>query len=297
MRIGIDLGGSHIAVGIIGEEGKILIKKEMDIQEEWRTQDIKKILEDKMIEFINELLKQAGAPTCAISKIGIAVPGSVKEGKIKSLVNLHIENWELAEKMQSYFKIPVNIRNDGKCAGLAEKKWGSLQEYKDCVFMCLGTGIGGAIFYQGKLVEPICNEGAEFGHMIIEENGRECNCGNKGCFEKYASMKVFKQGVLKLLKLPEDYPAKELLKILAIEKNKPEIEEYIEAYIGKLYLGISNIVRILEPEVISIGGSFVYFEEILYERLIEKLEKNINHIRVPKVVLASLGNDAGMMGA
>ena len=95
--------------------------------------------------------------------------------------------------LNEYYGTKIVLKNDAKCASLAEKKFGALKDYKDSVFLCLGTGIGGATFYNGKLVEPKRAAGSEFGHMIIKKDGITCNCGNKGCFERYASIRAFKE--------------------------------------------------------------------------------------------------------
>lgn len=295
MQIGVDLGGSHVGVSIIGENGKIIAKKEEDMVMTKKEQTIE--IRDKMISLINGICKEVGAPICVIQKIGIACPGNVKDGIVRDIHNLSIKEWNLSKEIEEYYGVPVSIRNDAKCAGLAEKKYGSLQDYKDCVFMCLGTGIGVAAFLQGDLLIPDRNQGFEFGHMVIQKEGRECKCGNKGCFETYCSMKAFKIKIIEILKLKADISSEQILRTLMVSQGLPEIEEYINEYIDTLILGIGNITRILEPETISIGGSFVYFEKILYTRLIERVALHTYHFDVPKIVLATLGNDAGMIGA
>ena len=200
--------------------------------------------------------------------------------------------------LNDYYDVKVNIKNDAKCACLAEKKYGALQNYEDSVFMCLGTGIGGAVIYKGELLEPKKAAGSEFGHMIIAKDGIECKCGNKGCFEKYASMKAFKNNVISILNLDENISSKELLDIVLSKNNSDEtLNKYIDEYIDNLLLGISNISNIIEPEAICIGGGFVYFEKLLYTRLMEKINDNKYKFNVPEIVLAKLGNDAGIIGA
>lgn len=211
---------------------------------------------------------------------------------------MNINQIDLKKILNDYYDVKVNIKNDAKCACLAEKKYGVLQEFDDCVFICLGTGIGGAIVYNGKLVEPKMASGAEFGHMIIKKDGLECKCGNKGCFEKYASMKSFKNNVINILNLDKNISSKDLLDIVLSKSNSNNaLCDYIDEYIDNLILGISNIVNIIEPEAICLGGGFVYFEKILYTRLIENINNNKYKFNVPKIVLAKLGNDAGIIGA
>ena len=298
MQIGVDLGGSHVGVGIVNESGKIIIKKEQDLIILSNDIEEKKIfIRDTIISLINGALREIGAPICLIEKIGIASPGRIEKGIIKDIYNLGIKELDLAQMLQEYYGAEVKIKNDAKCAGIAEKEYGALKFYKDAVFLCLGTGIGGATFYNGKLLEPKRQAGSEYGHMIIQKDGIECNCGNKGCFEKYASIKAFKEGIKKLLNLNENINSKQLLEELTKNLDRKDVNEYIDNYIDRLLLGLSNIVNIIEPEVICLGGGFVYFEKILYTRLIEKMKSNKYKFNVPKVVLAQLGNDAGIIGA
>ena len=180
---------------------------------------------------------------------------------------------------------------------LQKKKYGVLKDVEDAVFLCLGTGIGGATFYDGKLVEPKRSEGSEYGHMIIQKDGIQCNCGNKGCFEKYASMKAFKEGIRKVLNLDEQVTSKEILQELKKEFKNESVNEYIDNYIDYLILGISNITNIIEPQTICLGGGFVYFEDILYQRLKEKMNLNKYKFNKPNIVLATLQNDAGIIGS
>lgn len=298
MQIGVDLGGSHIGVGIVNENGKIVIKKEQDLIILNNNVEEKKILiRDTIISLINGALREIGAPICLIEKIGIASPGKVENGIIKDIYNLNIKELDLGKMLTEYYGVEVKVKNDAKCAAIAEKQYGALKNQKDAVFLCLGTGIGGATFYNGKLVEPKRQAGSEYGHMIIQKDGIECNCGNKGCFEKYASIKAFKEGVKKLLNLDDNINSKELLEELSKNLDRKDINEYIDDYIDLLLLGLSNIVNIVEPEVICLGGGFVYFEKILYTRLMGKMKSNKYKFNAPRVVLAKLGNDAGIIGA
>lgn len=299
MQIGIDLGGSHIAVAIVSKKNTIIAKREKDIQNVKEIKDIKTYIVENIKKLISEVLKDVGAPTCVISKIGLAVPGKVKNRVIYNMYNLGIKEFELPIILEQYYNVNVSVRNDAKCAGLAEKKLGNLQSYDDAVFLCLGTGIGGATFINDKMLEYFKQGGSEYGHMIIQKNGIECKCGNKGCFEKYASMKTFKEGIIKLLKLEENTTSENILKIVSdkILKQNEEINNYIDKYIENLLIGLMNIINIIEPEAICIGGSFVYYEKILYTRLIEKINLEKYNCNIPKIVLAKLGNDAGIIGA
>lgn len=294
MRIGIDLGGSHIGIGVIDENGKIVIKRETDLDVE-KNSDIEEFIKTYLIDNIKSFIKNYN-----IKVIGVASPGTPNDGKITTLVNLGIQELDIKKLFQEICDIPVIIRNDAKCAGLAEKKYGSLKPYSDAAFICLGTGIGGAVFTNNRLLEPKRNPGYEIGHMIIEKNGKLCNCGKRGCFETYCSMKRLKNKLIDLLLLPKETSSKELLKTLKQQKQEESVKKAIDIYLDDLIIGISNIIDIFEPEAICLGGSFVYFEDVLYERLIEKYYAKryvFNKQSLPELKLAMLGNDAGIIGA
>ncbi len=291
MKIGIDLGGSHIAVGII-EKNKLQYKIEEDLNKESN-------LLEKMKELITKTLMENQGAKEDIEKIGIACPGTISNGNVIKAGNLELYHFPLVEELKKEFtNIEITLRNDGKCAAMAEKHYGSLKKAKDCIFMNIGTGIGGAVFLDGKLLEPKKYSGFEIGHMVIEKKGRQCTCGKKGCFETYGSIRVLKQEVKKELHIEKDITGKELLNIM-LEENE-NLDKVVQEYIRNLAIGIGNLIDIFEPEMISIGGSFSYYNELLLPRLITKLqEKNMtfNEEGLPVITTAELQNDAGILGA
>lgn len=290
MKIGIDLGGSHIAVGVLTEEGKIIAKQEenLDILDQ---ENIKELIRDKIMSLISCVLKQAQIPIFIIEEIGIGVPGIVKENVIKKCEKYGIYNWNLEKEIKDYYQIPVKIQNDALCATKAEYKYGNLKDTKKAVFLCLGTGIGGATILDNKIFP------SEYGHMVIKFDGKECHCKKKGCFETYGSMKAFKEGMIEVLKLDKNMTSEELLDILRKQSDNDELKNYIDKYIDMLLIGISNIVNIINPDKICIGGSFSYFEDILYRRLLEKSATIKCQFEMPEIVLAKLQNTAGIIGA
>lgn len=296
MKIGIDIGGSHVAVGLISYNGAIIAKSEANISNNLQQNNFEDTLINTIIQQINKVLEEGKTDITKIDLIGIAVPGMVSKTSIVKAENLHIKDLEIANEINKYFNVPIKLRNDAKCAALAEKEYGSLKKAKDAIFLSLGTGIGGAVFLNENLLVPKKYEGFEMGHMVIKINGIQCNCGRKGCFEKYASMRVLKEKVAK--KIGKENITGEELKIL-LEDNNNSINEIIEEYIDNLSIGIGNLINIFEPEIISIGGSFAYYEKTLLNKLIQRLEKEelFNKNNIPKIVIAKLKNDAGMIGA
>ena len=298
MKIGIDLGGSHIAIGVVDNKGKILEKVEKRITKAEKN-TIKKVIEDYIIEKTANFLKQY-----KITEMGIAIPGTVKNETVVKSVNLGLKNYEIVKNLQGKIQLPIKIRNDAKCAALAENTYGALKSYNRSIFLTLGTGIGGAVIIHNELLDTGELPGCEFGHMLIEKNGNLCKCGKRGCWETYASMKAFKDNLREILDLDERTSGKELLDMLRkMDKNNPkymQTNKLIEQYIEYLSIGISNLINIFEPEAIGIGGSFVFYEEIFLEKLKTKLLKDnllFNERKEIIVQTAILDNDAGMIGA
>ena len=298
MNIGIDLGGSHIAIGVVNNKGLIQEKTEKRILAKEK-QNIKNTIEEYVIKNVKEFMKRYD-----ISKIGIAIPGTVNENTIIKSVNLNIENYNIVTALQKSIKIPISIRNDAKCAAIAENKYGCLKKYDRSLFLTLGTGIGGAVIINNQLLNTGDFPGCEFGHMIIEKNGRQCKCGKKGCFERYASMKILKDSIRSELDLDEKTRGQEIFDIIrnnnSENPNYERIEKTVNEFIENLAIGISNLVNVFEPEAIGIGGSFVYFEEVLLNRLKTRiLEENLlfNERNTINIETAILGNESGIIGA
>ena len=298
MKIGIDLGGSHIAVGVVDKDGKILDKREKRLRG-IEKKAIKKTIENEIITNVKEYSK-----LYKISDIGIAVPGTVSKETVIKSVNLGLKNYKIIENIQKEINWTIKIRNDAKCAALAEHKYGALKKYNRVLFLTLGTGIGGAVIIDGKLLNTGELPGCEIGHMVIKQNGILCNCGRKGCFEKYASMKAFKDNLRNQLGYDENTSGKQLMAILKEnKKGNPDyekIEKIRKQYIKDLSTGISNLINIFEPEAIGIGGSFVYFSEVLLKDLKREIaEQNMlfNPRKDINIQTAILGNEAGIIGA
>ena len=213
MKIGIDLGGSHIAVGVVDKDGKILDKREKRLRG-IEKKAIKKTIENEIITNVKEYSK-----LYKISDIGIAVPRTVSKETVIKSVNLGLKDYKIIENIQKEINWPIKIRNDAKCAALAEHKYGALKKYNRVLFLTLGTGIGGAVIIDGKLLNTGELPGCEIGHMVIKQNGILCNCGRKGCFEKYASMKAFKDNLRNQLGYDENTSGKQLMAILKENKN------------------------------------------------------------------------------
>lgn len=337
MKIGIDIGGSHVGVGLVDNVGNILLKYEKDLvqlkqeaqainDEKYKIEandrskqnkievnggieqnkandrikqnNIEDIIINAIVEFIKRILTETSIPIRSIDKIGIASPGNVQNEIIISASNLGLKNFNIVEKLKEYYDIPITLRNDAKCAGVAENKFGVLKKYDNSVFLTVGTGIGGAVFWNGELLEPKQLPGFEVGHMIIAKNGKLCKCGHRGCFEKYASISALKEQVVEKYELTEELTGLELYNFIMKNEQEEKMQSIINEYVNNLAIGIANLVNIFQPEVVCLGGSFAYYEKLF----LPKLEQVIGQYwfcadMAPELVIAKNKNDAGIIGA
>ena len=296
MKIGIDLGGSHIAVGVVDNNNELIEKVEKDFSEEDKM-DIITVTQKFIVENVKIFEENY-----EIESIGIAVPGVAKDGVIIKTVNLGINNYDIKSSLEEKLQKKVNVRNDGKCACIAEYK-NLIKEDKaiknaNILFLTIGTGIGGGIIYNGKLLEGHTFEGYELGHMIIKANGIPCKCGKSGCFERYGSILEYKNKVKQRLNISKDINGKPLRDLIKSRKN--EILDINEQYTADLAIGISNLINIFEPDLIVIGGGFVHYSSMFENDLRDNLLNSLllfNRRDNIDIRYAKLGNDAGIIGA
>ena len=281
------------------QEDKIIDIKEKQFNRQDRV-NIEETITNSIMKMLTELLQENNLLIEDVDLIGIASPGTISNGKIVKAGNLNIKDFDLVSKLKEKYTIPIKMRNDGKCAALAEKYYGAMKEFEDCVFINIGTGIGGAVFMDGKLLEPKRYSGFEIGHMIVNKGGRKCSCGKQGCLEAYASIKALKNKVTETLDMDNDISGQYLREELLI-KNDPRVQEDLDIFLEYLKTGICNLIDIFEPEVVCFGGSFSYYEgNPIYDKLIEKINEpksTFNDGEKPKFVFAKFKNDAGIIGA
>lgn len=292
MKVGIDIGGSHIGIGLIDRQYNIIEKYEKNFDSNHE------IDEEYIIQYITEKLDKI-LMKYDIDAIGMCAPGTVKGNSLVNLVNLRIDKIDFEPILKKYNNKVIQIQNDAKAAAIAEHKLGSLKGYRDCVFLCMGTGIGSAIIMNNKLLKPIRYTGFELGHMIINKNGIKCKCGKKGCFETYCSIKRFKDSICNTLKL-RDVSSEVILEKVNENIENIRVQNIIDEYTDNLIVGLSNIIDIFEPEAIALGGSFIYFKDILFNKLVIEMKKRkyvFNKEQLPKLTLAELKNDAGIIGS
>lgn len=287
MKIGIDIGGSHVGMAVV-EESKIIKQKEFIYDFNFK-KDLRKNLESLLKNMISETMKEY-----TIEKIGISVAGRLQQGILTRSPNMpEMEGFDFIKELSSTFGLPVTINKDSFCAAKAEKEYGCLKPYSTCVFLSIGTGIGAVSYRDNNLYRD------GYGHMIIEKDGKQCGCGKHGCFEAYCSIRALKNEVIKLLN-KEHMSGKGLHSFLAKNQGNPEVEAIVEKYVDYFSVGLSNVIDIVLPEAIGFGGSFSYYEDVLLERIRKNiLEKNllVDPSTMPTLVIGDFKNDAGIIGA
>ena len=288
IKIGIDIGGSHVSVGVVDNSNNILEQYEKDF-----TVEEKKDLINVAIEYIVEIVNKL-KNTYSFSKIGIGMAGTINNGIIISSPNIGIKNFNIKKILEEKTGVEVNISNDAMCAAIGEYVYSNLRGYEKILFLTLGTGIGGNILLNGKIVED--SEYQELGHTVIKENGIQCKCGKKGCFERYGSILVFKNKIIERLGLSYDISGPDLRQ--EIKYNLEKVKDIIEEYLNDLALGLTILINKFNPDIVVIGGGFTRYEYMLFEPLKEELYKSKTLIfKNVKIQTAKSGNDAGIIGA
>ena len=305
-RIGIDLGGTFIKGGIVDSEGNLLVYNKTPTEVEKG----ENCITDNIATLCKTLIKQADLPLNAVVGVGMGVPGMIdsQKGVVIFSGNLHFTNYPIATALEARINLPVKIGNDANVATLGEMKFGSGKAYKNAVLLTLGTGVGGGVVINGKLLEGNRSAGAELGHLVIVSNGEKCTCGRKGCLEAYASASALIRDTKRAMN--RDKTSK-MWEIGSIENvtgktafdymtKDASAKAVVENYIKKLGEGITDFANVFRPEAILLGGGVCAEGDKLVKPLQAFLDKHIfageKGPRV-KILQATLGNLAGILGA
>ncbi len=294
-RIGIDLGGTNIAAGLVDENGRILNKLSSPTQ---AYRGAEAILSD-----IAALSAEVSAGH-AVEGVGVAVPGTADRtaGVFLYAPNLPFVSYPLAERLSALVGAPVRLTNDAGAALWAEVHYGAAKGAKNAVLFTLGTGVGGGLMVNGTLYDGEGGAGAELGHTVIEMNGRPCGCGRRGCLEAYASA----TGLALTYKeeraargLP-DAPDSGKAIFAAAEAKEEAATAALARYTSHLATGVANMVNVFRPEAVLIGGGLSHASEALLAPLRRALETEVymgKSAPFPRICPTALGNDAGIIGA
>ncbi len=307
--IGIDLGGTNIVAAVVDENYKILTKASTKTN---RPRPAEAIAAD-MAAMALKAVKDAGLTLDQIEWVGVGTPGlaNSQTGIVEFSNNLGFENTPLADYIKKHIDKPVFIENDANAAAYGEYVAGAAKGSRNAVCITLGTGVGGGIIIDGQIYAGSNFGGAEIGHTVIQVDGAQCSCGRKGCFEAYSSA----TGLIRMTKEKmEQVPDSALHTITAERSGKVSArtafdamrqgdkagKEVVDDYIKYLAAGITNTINIFQPDVLCIGGGVCNEGDPLLlpmKALVEKEVYTRNSPKNTKIVIAELGNDAGLIGA
>ena len=314
VTIGVDLGGTNIAVGIVNEQYEIVKKGSVPTKPE-RGADA--IVAD-MASLSKKLLAECNLTLDDVAFAGIATPGTANNvtGVVEYANNVPFLHYPLADKLSALLDgKPVYIENDANAAAKAEAMAGVAKDAPISVMITLGTGLGGGIIIDGKVYSGFNFAGAELGHVVIQKDGRQCSCGRKGCWEAYSSatglVNITKDRIADARKAGRKTSMDELIggdiskvsartAFTAMKAGDEVAAEVVDEYISYLACGVANMINIFQPNVLSIGGGICNEGEYLTKPLLEKVfHETYTREGTPQteIKIAKLGNDAGIIGA
>ena len=308
-RIGVDLGGTNIATGVIDENYKIIGRGKVKTRAPRPAEEIF----DSIKEAVDMAVADAGISYDEITSVGIGTPGSVNKdtGAIEFSNNLKFPNVPAKQMLEERFGKPVYLENDANAAALGEAVAGCGNGVKDFVAITLGTGVGSGIIIGGKIYRGSNFCGGEMGHMVINVDGIPCNCGRKGCWEKYASATALVSQAVEAMEGNRDSLLWETCEgdlnkvdgrsiFDALDKGDVIAKAVVDKYLYYVAIGLANVINALQPEAVCIGGGISgQGEKILKPiRDIVKAERYSVYAEKQAAILpAELGNDAGIIGA
>ncbi|MBQ8882060.1 MAG: ROK family glucokinase [Clostridia bacterium] len=304
---GVDLGGTGVKSGIVNERGEIVIKSTIKTDP---SHDYRIIMHD-IANQLKDLASRADIPMDQIKGVGIGSAGAInsRAGRVDYWSNLNWVEVPVVEELSKYIDLPIKITNDANAAALGETVFGSGKEYHDTIFITLGTGVGGGVIIENKLFEGNESKGTELGHMVIRSGGELCTCGRRGCLEAYASATALIRDTKIAMKKDKtsmmwQFVYGDLDKVdgrtsfecakMGDYTAKKVVEQYLE-YLGE---GLCNFINIFRPQAIILGGGICAQGEFLTTPLKRFIRDFSYGGESPKVELlvASLGNDAGLIG-
>lgn len=302
---GIDLGGTYIKAGLIREDLSIACKTSIPTKAGRTYQEVIK----DMAGAVSGLAKEHGINPEEIGGVGIGIPGVSKNGVV-IVHNLYWFDVPLEDEFKKHLNIPVVIDNDATVAAVYEYHLGALAGTKVGVLITLGTGVGGGVIINGKPFSGAHGLGTEIGHMAIVPDGLQCTCGNRGCLEVYTTVPALvRLGRRCVLDRPEsmlhhitggDYLKVTSEKIIDCAKQGDYVAlSIMDEYVKYLSMGICNILNVLDPDIIAIGGGLSGAGDFLLDKIIKASEGRgiFENQKYADIKLAKSGNDAGLIGA
>ena len=302
--IGVDLGGTNIAAGVVNSDFEIVKKGSVPTN---AAREPDEIIKD-MAELCKKLVSDADLTLDDIEYVGISTPGTAnsKTGVVEYANNLPFLRYPIADKLSSMLGVSkVYIENDANAAAKAEAMAGVAKGAQYSVMITLGTGLGGGIVIDNKVYSGFNFAGAELGHIVIEKDGRQCTCGRKGCWEAYSSATALirmahEEAALHtdslIHKRGDELNAKDVFDFA--ESGDAAAQEALQKYYRYLIIGLANTINVFQPEYLIIGGGPSAQGDKLLNPVVEGVKSEVFASNlVTKVVIAELGNDAGVIGA
>ncbi len=306
-RIGIDLGGTNIAAGILDDSLSLIAKASVPTKAPRPAEEVCR----DMADLCRRLCREAGglSPEEDILSVGIGSPGIISGGVVLRADNLGFRNAPLVLLMSRLLGKPVTLRNDGNAAAYGELVAGCGQGCRSLVAVTLGTGVGGGIVLDGRILEGCAGGAGEVGHIITHAGGRRCACGKRGCLEAYCSATALIGSTIRAMENNPDSLLWEAARSTSLVNGKtafdamrlgdPVASAVVEEFILDLATGVSNLINLLQPEILCIGGGISREGETLLAPLRAKTAGLLcaPENSATRIVAASLGNDAGIIGA
>lgn len=302
--IGIDVGGTNLKAGLVNEDGRIAEVERIPLDYKDPEQFAKVVA-----DLAWAVSKKGGVALEDVAWVGMGMPGSVDGGSVRYLTNIPMENVPLEDLFRKHFDRPLYLGNDADCAAVGEYFSGAGKGTRDFAVVTLGTGVGCGLILGGHLQGGAAS--SEAGHLVIVHGGEQCNCGRKGCWERYASATA----LISFTKKAMDAHPESALHAVAAKNGAVDGRTSFEAaqmgdaaaievcstYVDYLSCGLNSLINILRPEMVALGGGVAAApEELLLKPVQKKVETesfSSHGGRVTKVVRAELGNDAGIIGA
>ena len=305
--IGIDVGGTNIAGGILSSSTELISKASLP----YPGASDPEASVPAIASMIQTLLSGEGISTAELDGIGIAVPGSIDYDKYRVIDahNLGYHDFPLVEQLQALVpNVPIFLENDANAAALAEYYCGAFKGFGSGLLITLGTGVGGGLILNHKLFIGGKKNGFEFGHAILQFGGEPCTCGNLGCIEAYCSATaIIREGIRGMEAHPDCMIARESggdphaidakLVIDSAKAGDAVALDIFHDYVAHLGAAITTAIAAFDPEVIAIGGGVSYAGEFLFEPIREYVKPRAFFHNFAKIVPAQMRNDAGIVGA
>lgn len=306
--IGIDLGGTKILLALVDKfSGEVVLSVKKKTRKEKGPEKIM----SKMIDGIEELLEDSGAGIDEISSIGVGAAGQIdrEHGILIGAPNLDCFDLNIKQQIQSHFDIPVYVGNDVEIAALGEMKFGAAKGCDDFVCVFVGTGVGSAIVKNGKIIHGATGTAGEIGHIIVDLNGRPCNCGAHGCLEAYASRSAIEKRIEGALRKGRhsailDYmesgkPITSSMIEKSIEREDELVTQCVTEASEYLSGGIASIINFINPKLIVLGGGLIEAVDYFYQNTIKKARAKSLPVPASKIEFkkAALGDFSGVIGA